>query len=501
MALSLEELQALETQLNFDAQQIPQNLDNEDARGTNGEDTLIGSASNEAIAGLAGNDTLSGKSGLDTLLGGAGDDRIESNGGKALLLGDEGNDVLSALSDIDIANDDSTLLGGQGEDVLTGSIKDDLLFGGSEADDLDGQNGQDNLNGGIGSDTLNGGKGDDLVVGDLNDDLVVGGDGNDIVDGGEGNDIFYDTQGNDNLTAGEGSDSFILLPSTDADKILDFQDGQDKLVLVEDFPKRGLTFEQLEITDNNGNASISIADTGEVLVELAGVSADAINAEDFSTQKTQDLLNSTPEMEMGSSTTEFTQSSTGEQNSSQPDNQNQPEQLAPEDQIGAVTSQGVEAMKVDEARDRFDVDGEGITIGLISDSFDRSLITDISANDDVLSGDLPGEGNPNGYNQPVGVLDDSADNSNFLEDGGGTDEGRAMLQLVHDVAPGAELVFSAAGISGSRGDSQVFSDAIDNLVDAGADIIVDDVQALSDPFYEASHTCLGAKCEYPALQY
>jgi Ca2+-binding RTX toxin-like protein len=415
MALNLEELQALETQFDFDAQQIAQNLNNEDVRGTEGEDTLIGSTSNEAIAGLAGNDTLSGKSGLDTLLGGEGDDRIESNGGKALLLGDEGNDVLSALSDIDLANDDSTLLGGQGEDVLTGSIKDDLLFGGSEADDLDGQNGQDNLNGGIGSDTLNGGKGDDLVVGDLDDDLVVGGDGNDLVNGGEGNDIFYDTQGKDNLTAGEGSDSFILLPGTDADTILDFQDGQDKLVLVEDFPKRGLTFEQLEITDNNGNASISIADTGEALVELAGVSADAINAEDFTTQKTQDLLNSTPGMEMGSSTTEFTQSSTEGQNSSQPNNQNQNqlEQLAPEDQIGAVTSQGVEAMKVDEARDRFDVDGEGITIGLISDSFDRSLITDISANDDVLSGDLPGEGNPNGYNQPVRVLDDSANNLNF----------------------------------------------------------------------------------------
>jgi subtilisin family serine protease len=489
MAFNLEELQALEAQFDTEVQQIAENLGNEDVRGTDAEDTLIGSANNEAIAGLAGNDTLLGKSGLDTLLGGQGDDSIESNGGKALLLGGEGDDELSAVTYIEAANDNSTLLGGQGEDVLVGSTKEDLLFGGSGADDLDGDSGSDSLNGGTGSDVVSGGKGDDLVLGDSGDDTVRGGDGNDQVDGGEGNDLLSDTQGNNSLTGGEGKDSFLLLPGTDTDTILDFQDGQDKFTLVEDFPERGLTFDQLKITESNGNTSISIADTGEVLVELAGVSADAINAEDFTNITLAELSDGAMGMETSDTTTQSTSkaidSSQELVQSSRLVNQkqnaqlvdNQPEQSAPKDQIGAVTSQGVEAMNVDEARNNFDVDGEGVTIGVISNSFDRSLLTDISANDDVLSGDLPGEGNPNGYTKPVNILDDSLDNSLVKTS---DDEGRGMLQLIHDVAPGAELAFHTYGDNSDR----ELAGAIDDLAAAGADIIVDDVSESDDPFFQ-----------------
>jgi subtilisin family serine protease len=483
MAFSLEELQTLETQFDFDAQQVANNISKKNLTGTDDADTLIGSASNEAIAGLAGDDSLFGKSGQDTLLGGEGDDLIESNGGKALLLGDEGNDQLIAFSDIDAADDNSTLLGGQGDDALTGSIKNDLLFGGSEADALNGQDGNDNLSGGTGSDALNGGLADDFVLGDLDDDVITGGDGNDQVDGGEGNDNIYDTQGRDSLIGGEGNDSFFLLPGTDADTILDFQDGQDKFTLVEDFPEQGLTFDQLEITKSNGNTSISIADTGEVLVELTGVSADAINAEDFTSTTTEEMSNGEMGMEMTNEANEsLTESFTKEENfsqefvkSNQSANQNPPEELAPEDQIGAVTSQGVEAMNVDEARNLFDVNGEGITIGVISDSFDRNLTTEISANDDVLSGDLPGDWNPNGFSEPVNVLDDSLDNSSF----GASDEGRGMLQLIHDVSPGAELAFHTAGDS-----DQDLAEAINDLTAAGADIIVDDIGFTNEPFFQ-----------------
>ncbi|MFM2312612.1 MAG: hypothetical protein RLZZ04_1888 [Cyanobacteriota bacterium] len=488
MAINLGELQALETQFGIDDQQIAENIGNEYIRGTDSEDTLIGSASNEAIVGLAGDDTLLGKSGLDTLMGGEGDDRIESNGGKALLLGNEGNDALSAVTYIDAANDNSTLLGGQGEDFLTGSTKEDLLFGGSGADDLDGDLGNDSLNGGVGLDTVLGGLGDDLVLGDLGNDTVNGQDGNDQVDGGEGNDQIVDTQGNDSLTGGKGKDFFVLLPGTDTDTIVDFKDGQDKFVLVEDFPERGLTFDQLEISESNGSTSISIADTGEVLVELAGVSAEAINAKDFINGTLAEPANGAMEMETpdpnAKSSFKSTNSSQELPQSSQQENvqpvDNPPEELAPEDQIGAVTSQGVEAMNVDEARNNFDVDGEGITIGVISDSFDRSLTTDISASDDVLSGDLPGKGNPNGYTKPVKVLDDSTDNSSLFDDGGASDEGRGMLQLIHDVAPGAELAFHQEG----DGSDRDLADAINDLTAAGADIIVDDLTRFDDPFFQ-----------------
>ena len=55
--------------------------------------------------------------------------------------------------------------------------------------------------------------------------------------------------------------------------------------------------------------------------------------------------------------------------------------------------------------------------------------------DDVASGDLPGPGNPNGNSMPITVLQDTPER---------TDEGRAMLQIVHDVAPKARLGFATA---------------------------------------------------------
>jgi Ca2+-binding RTX toxin-like protein len=129
MAFNLEELQALETKFDINAQeQITNSADSQNIAGTDDDDFLIGSANNEAIAGLSGNDTLSGKSGLDTLIGGEGDDSLQSNGGKGLLLGNEGNDTLSAGSVTKISDDNSTLLGGQGDDVLRGSTKEDLAI-------------------------------------------------------------------------------------------------------------------------------------------------------------------------------------------------------------------------------------------------------------------------------------------------------------------------------------------------------------------------------------
>jgi hypothetical protein len=447
MALSLEELQALETQFDSDAQKIGKNLGEEDIKGTDGEDFLIGTVGGEAIAGLSGNDNLLGKGGNDTLIAGQGDDTVESNGGEALLIGNEGNDNLSAFVSTEAANGNSTLLGGQGEDSITSGSKDDLLFGGSEADELVSYGGNDTLSGGEGDDIFDSGNDNDELVGENGNDTITGGDGNDLIDGGNGNDLFYDTQGSDRLTGGQGKDQFVLLSGNDTDTIADFQNGQDKFLLVKDLPQRGLTFEQLEITESKGNTNISVADTGEVLVELTGVSAEAINAEDFTTKTTQELLDSQPGMEMDSSESESPTTTQG-QNSFQTlaqSNQNQnaqsaENQSAPEAEIGSLTSQGVEAMNVDEARKNFNVDGEGIKIGVISDSFDTSLSATTRAEDDVLSGDLPGKDNPNGYNKSVSVLDDLEDNSVFDPLApSGTDEGRGMLQLIHDVAPGAEL--------------------------------------------------------------
>ncbi|QXC60182.1 S8 family serine peptidase [Aquihabitans sp. G128] len=132
-----------------------------------------------------------------------------------------------------------------------------------------------------------------------------------------------------------------------------------------------------------------------------------------------------------------------------------------------VRSQGDTQLKAALARSTYAVDGTGITVGVISDSF-RAAPREATA--DVASGDLPGAGNPCGHTTPVQVLAD---------DTAGSDEGRAMAQIVHDLAPGAKLLFATA----DRGDID-FANQIRALRDAGADVIVDDIAYFNEPIYQ-----------------
>ena len=136
--------------------------------------------------------------------------------------------------------------------------------------------------------------------------------------------------------------------------------------------------------------------------------------------------------------------------------------------IGATTSQGDQTMFSDEARSQFKITGAGNKVGVLSDSYNALG----NAPDGVASGDLPGNNNPNGYLHPVEVLED-------LPAGEGSDEGRAMAEIVHDVAPGADLAFHTA-FTGQAG----FAQGIIDLADAGSDVIVDDIIYFAEPFFQ-----------------
>jgi len=145
--------------------------------------------------------------------------------------------------------------------------------------------------------------------------------------------------------------------------------------------------------------------------------------------------------------------------------------LKPFTRVGAATSQGVQAQRVD--RVPRGIDGRGITVGALSDSFDTATEAigggplTIHAADDIRSGDLPREG--------VTVLQDDPGP-------GSTDEGRAMLQIVHDVAPRAKECFATA-----EGGELNFANNIRALADksgpCGADVVVDDVGYFAEPFF------------------
>jgi len=140
----------------------------------------------------------------------------------------------------------------------------------------------------------------------------------------------------------------------------------------------------------------------------------------------------------------------------------------------ATTSEGDAQLAAATARTQFGVDGSGVVVGVLSDSFNTESLTTVDAEDDVATGDLPGAGNPCGRTTPVQVLEESNDPATSI------DEGRAMAQTVHDLAPGAQLAFATA-FNGLFD----FADNIRRLrSEAGADVIVDDVGYFEEPFYQ-----------------
>ncbi|MDQ6909151.1 MAG: hypothetical protein M3176_20205, partial [Chloroflexota bacterium] len=152
--------------------------------------------------------------------------------------------------------------------------------------------------------------------------------------------------------------------------------------------------------------------------------------------------------------------------------------LRPSRRVGAVTAQSsvVEhALEVNTAGvvTPQGVLGRGISVGIVSDSYDKAAgVPRASAG--VASGDLPGIGNPDGYTEPVVVL---ADDSNSSV----ADEGRAMAEVVHDIAPAARICFSAAG-----GTQSMMAASIRNLrtnAQTRCDIITDDIGFPDEPFF------------------
>lgn len=124
---------------------------------------------------------------------------------------------------------------------------------------------------------------------------------------------------------------------------------------------------------------------------------------------------------------------------------------------GSVSSQGDVAHNAAAARNFFGVNGTGVKIGVLSDSVDF-------LEQSIATGDLPAD---------VTVLPG--------QDGiPGIGEGTAMLEIIHDLAPGAKLFFATAfnGI-------QSFADNIRALRAAGCDIIVDDIiYFVESPFHD-----------------
>ena len=128
---------------------------------------------------------------------------------------------------------------------------------------------------------------------------------------------------------------------------------------------------------------------------------------------------------------------------------------------GSVASQGDAAHRGPQARAQ-GANGSGVAVGVISDSIGKlagpSTLAISKAN-----GDLP-------LNTQV-LTEGPAD---------GTDEGRAMAEVIYDQAPGVSGIYFSSG-SGC-GAAKVA--AINQLVAAGVKVIADGVPCLAEPFFQ-----------------
>ncbi len=122
---------------------------------------------------------------------------------------------------------------------------------------------------------------------------------------------------------------------------------------------------------------------------------------------------------------------------------------------GSVVTEGDAIHRASDVRVAYGQSGEGIKVGIISNGV-RARATA------QTSGDLPLDGSG------LSVLSDVV----------GGEEGTAMLEIVHDMVPDADLYFHDCGIN-----TAAFNAAIDSLVTEGCNVICDDIGWITQPFF------------------
>ena len=128
---------------------------------------------------------------------------------------------------------------------------------------------------------------------------------------------------------------------------------------------------------------------------------------------------------------------------------------------GSVQSKGDRAQKSNTARQDFAISGKGVTIAVLSDSYNCLN----GEKKDIESKDLP---------ENVLVVEEALDCE------GRRDEGRALLQIIHDIAPQAKLIFH----TGDNGLANSANAILKLAFKHKADIIVDDMKSISANFFQ-----------------
>jgi Ca2+-binding RTX toxin-like protein len=241
-----------------------------------GNDLLVGDGLGNVFYGENGDDTISGAGGADGLNGGFGNDVLTGGLAADNLDGGDGIDTASyaektaavvvTLNGVSVVNvtvggvvEDTlvaveNVMGGSGNDALTGDLLANALNGGAGNDILSGSGGDDTLTGGLGADQMTGGSGNDTFfvdnvldtaidglnggldtvsssvsftiganievliltgvavagTGNASNNTINGNNGANTLNGGDGNDTLNGGLGADAMTGGAGNDIYVV---------------------------------------------------------------------------------------------------------------------------------------------------------------------------------------------------------------------------------------------------------------------------------------------------
>lgn len=151
--------------------------------------TCFGQLVSPGMVGTDGENTINGTAGDDVIVAGDGNDTIDGRGGNDRICAGDGDPP-------DVRADDQ--------------FDDDIVRGGD---------GDDRINGGFGNDRIDGGSGNDpMLLGDDGEptgfistaDKIDGGDGNDTLVGGGDQDILRGEAGADEIQSREGDDTAVI---------------------------------------------------------------------------------------------------------------------------------------------------------------------------------------------------------------------------------------------------------------------------------------------------
>jgi Ca2+-binding RTX toxin-like protein len=175
------------------------------------EGDTIGSDVEDFVAG-SGNDAIMGNTNSNHIQGGDGDDVLSGGPGNGtctadvdILDGENGNDKFDQGSAADCGD---TLNGGAGTDTVDYENRMNALVILLDTAANDGESGEkDNIKADV--EIVLGGQGNDTITGSPNADEIHGGPGDDVINAGAGNDKITGNSGNDTLNGEAGDDTFL----------------------------------------------------------------------------------------------------------------------------------------------------------------------------------------------------------------------------------------------------------------------------------------------------